>query len=340
MSSIRIYQELKLIIPKYLLEGTYLSFPKWGEMKVSGSKGFVRDRERAEPGRRLPYRDYDKSFLHSYEEHLAHLGLPWDLPLLAMGNGNLGNNLRFVAYTREKGLFELPGEDASSSDRVYTCFCVEPGAAPSIEKLTFTSGQPGTDIALSWASSGQPLVWDSAAVPIEETAIEFYDLRHVFHLPTEARISEDARRLARDQLDWLMENYMNVYSLPAPEANAILNREAARLKLKREGNYLQSAVGVNSDFIFIVQRHGTIEDIAQTFINLGAERAILLDQGGSVGTYFRSRSQVDNGPLECNFIFTSHYFRKRRLSVIVFALSTDNILEDRHLSDWQISSAL
>jgi hypothetical protein len=332
MRSLALYQELKLIIPKCLLKAVHLSFPKWSDMVACHSKGFVRDPQRAAPSKKLPYRDYDPSFLLPYDEHFRLLNIPADTPLLAIGNGNLGNNLRFIAYSQVQGLFALPGEDTIDSNREYACLFVDPEGQLVIEKQIFPKGKPKSDLGINWATSGQPIVWDSDVVPIYENITEFYDLRHVFHLPTEAQIDEATKRVARKQLDELMAVYMDVFPLQHQEANARLIRKVMELNLKREPNYLHSAIGMNAESVFVVQRHGLVEDIARTLVNLRAERALLLDQGGSVGTYFRSNPRLEGEFLPGSFIFTSHYFRNRRLSIIVFVLAKGNVSEASCLS--------
>ncbi|GAG96491.1 unnamed protein product, partial [marine sediment metagenome] len=168
---LRLRQELMLEIPVQMLEKAFLSVPKWHEL--NGRGGIVRDRTRASqraPGEPLPIFDLAREGKPAYDQHLALLGLAPNDPLVVIGARNLGNNLRIVAYKKEKGLLQLFGEDADKGDRLYWCLCYMSQGNLEPHTLKFKEGRIsaidgmcvefGSETGIIWALSGQPLLWE------------------------------------------------------------------------------------------------------------------------------------------------------------------------------------
>ena len=51
---------------------------------------------------------------------------------------------------------------------------------------------------------------------------------------------------------------------------------------RRRSRYLHNCVAVNDERIFLIQRHGTLEEIGVWAREAGARDAVILDNGGSV----------------------------------------------------------
>lgn len=75
--------------------------------------------------------------------------------------------------------------------------------------------------------------------------------------------------------------------------------------------------------LYIVQKQGSMKDIAETLQRMGAQRAILLDQGGSVGTFYLSREKCSKDDAGGEFILRSRDFREDRLCILIFELTKD-----------------
>jgi len=333
---------LILKIPQGLIENCYLSIPGWDYL--NGGNGLCRDSIRAmkdshaprdEKGNlKLPYRSYNEScFVLPYDVHLRSLKLKSDDPWLLVGARNLGNNLRIVGYKNDKAenqrLFQLNGENADKNESLeYSCLCMKDGRL-SIEKVKFIGGKPNQD-GLTWAVSGQELVWDGNPVKsdldIETRIVPFtYDLRHVWRTKGVSEIEQDPEWMPI-MADCFVEN---LGKTPTELTQALkLLIEEKGFDFQRECHYLHNAIGISrTGEVIIVQRHGKLEDVARTLCDAGSYRAIELDQGGSCSVMLGGTDEFKPGRI----IFASHYFRPRGIALLVFKLNQLKITEDKGL---------
>ena len=329
---LEIGQTFVVKIPKEAIRNSHLSVPRWEEL--NGTNGFCRDEIRAETDafaprdstgkRKLPYRGYDRDrCLYTYQAHLQALNLTPSDPWLTIGARNLGNNVRIVGYKAEAGLLQLNGENADKNNRDYTCLCMTHDGL-SIESIKFTGGRPNRE-GIIWAVSGQELVRDGQKRPIDTIIPYTYDLRHVWRT-SGARTIEQAPTWMPPMANCFVEN-MNKSPEELTHALKALIKQR-RFELEREHHYLHSAIGIDhSGNVLIVQRHGAFEAVAQTLIDAGADRAIELDQGGSVSTILGAAPASTYG----RTVFASHYFRPRALSLLVFELPKLDIAENSNL---------
>lgn len=330
---IELGQMLIMKIPQQLVEEYWLSVPGWEHLK--GRNGFCRDRKRASQdpefrrrGLKLPYRSYDeKSCLLSYIEHLRNLGLKPDDKWIIVGARNLGNNLRIIGWDSSKGLLELNGENATS-DREYCCLCKTEDGSLSIEYLSFRGGKPNR-YGLTWAVSGQELVWDSKPAPIEKIIPYTYDLRHVWQIPGGSVPGMGSRAYEGVLIEEMTDKFVEVADSSSEEAAQELVDFARTKGYARERNYLHSAIGISEDgdTLIVVQRHGAFEDVAESLIHAGACRAVELDQGGSCGVMMGGSAEFKLGRV----ILASHYFRPRGLAFLIFGLKELNFTESSAL---------
>jgi hypothetical protein len=244
----------------------------------------------------------------TYDEHIEMLKLneklnedkkPKDFVLL--GNGNLGNNFWHVAWQndQDKKLYCLEGEPFSK--REYSCFIVPAEEKPLIERLGFDEEENpeffGLKNGIKWCISGQQILYDNEPVPIKHIAKEFYDARHIFALKDWGPKKEEGTRILND----IFKGYPDEF-----EKNM-----QARLNSEPRAEYYHSVLGIKGESIVLYQSYGAIEDIASRLAKKRVTDAIVLDQGGSVGTY----ASWLNG-----YLNKSSYFRPERISTIAFTL--------------------
>jgi hypothetical protein len=158
-------------------------------------------------------------------------------------------------------------------------------------------------------------LWDGEIVPIEAILAESYDFRHIYYFGTDRRGKLESVEVEQNFLS-LMESFMHNLHADIPFAGKILKKKAKELGLSRYERYLHHAIGIDRDCsrLLILQKMGTIETIAESLRDMGAWRALLLDQGGSVG------ARLDDG-----WLCPSYYFRPERLSVFIFQIITDDL---------------
>jgi hypothetical protein len=218
------------------------------------------------------------------EEHLAHLedreGLPRDRPLLAFGLRNNLVNLRAMVLRGGK-LWAAEPERPQQSRRPYHGLGLREGRFVVESILGGASDGEGLD----FLCAGVPVVWDDLS---EEDLFDLFlteaaDHSHVFELPRGNHpLATDATRGAWQALhDTFLEH---LYS-EVPEAAAALRAtaEALDFPLTRATDYLHSVLGVDAEGRLVnVVANGRLEDLGHLARQLGCERAVCVENSGSV----------------------------------------------------------
>jgi hypothetical protein len=345
----KIDQQISIVIEPKDLRQAVLSHPNWSQDQIDRSYGLVRDYARAQEalesfdagkaphlgalGSTLkldpqtkcvlkPGRAYDEKSRRPYEEHVRELKQrAQDSAWIVVGNGNLLSNLGIVGWHDGRTLRVAREERRMQIGWAYSCFWAAKSGRTGIGRFSFQDGlprpleeQPAGFGELAWVTSGQPILWDGKVARPEEVIAETYDVRHVYHLPTTVGDDPQKQRALRQVCEFTTL-WVNRLGEPAAQATEALNAFAAQECLGTEDRYLMGALGADEEGrVYLVQRHGSISDVAQALRDRGAKRAILLDQGGGVGTYYRSNRHCPAGA----FIFRSRDLRPERLCVIAF----------------------
>lgn len=347
---------LVLRIPKEELADCLLSMPGWAELV--DSYGYIRHRVPQMPPEIEPPASQDprtgewkKGYegIQRYklppEDHLgltvrcegsgalAGLSRPDNMlldrqgrptrRLILIGNRNLGNNHWFVAWHEGKKphCFRLKAEPVKA--RVYTCLVCYKTRDLAIEPLRFRPrgddfmpyrAKDDADVSdkISWCTYGQQVLHGGAVADIEEILEQFYDFRHVLYFPVMRGYKQGKQQVQR-----IYEGYPHQFKDRLRQA-------------WQEGHprsrYLHNAVGIGRDRIVIVQRHGTVEEIAEWLREEGAEDGLILDNGGSVFTWawwaFREavKSKGKGAVKTGNVIFSAPDWRRPTISLIAFVL--------------------
>ena len=126
-----------------------------------------------------------------------------------------------------------------------------------------------TDITeqITWCVYANWVLRDGRVINIEKIIDQFYDIRHVLAFD---RGTELGRQIEREIYQGYPERF----------------RENALRALTQKGvprnRYLHNCLGLSDDHIFILQREGTIEEVAHYLREAGAKDGIILDNGASV----------------------------------------------------------
>ncbi|MGQ9533309.1 MAG: hypothetical protein ACUVTQ_11005 [Desulfotomaculales bacterium] len=246
------------------------------------------------------------------EEHLKKLGL-LDAGLrpqarvVAITNRNLGNNYGFMAWHRQwPRPFFLRGEPADR--RSYAIVCWSREKALTIRRVTFAEervrSSDGSDLTdeMHWCASGQQILRDGEIVPVEELFADFYDARHVLALDP---LRPDGQR-------GLEEVYGRTGAFDF-EGFAGRVREKWQAGFPRS-RYFHNCLGLSRNSVLILQKEGTPEELARELQRLGAQDALILDNGGSVGCW--AWWVYPSG----GFIFTAPGYRPKASAVIAIVL--------------------
>ncbi len=314
-----ICNELLIELPIQEIEAAFMQVHDW--RTLNDGEGMVRWRGSGEYSRTAAQLQNTKV---SMAVHLQNLGIldKTRMPLcraIAIGNRNLGNNHGVVAWHKDKqpSLFCLHGEPLAQ--RTYTCLVHHQDGRLTIQTLSFAGGQikatnRTTDLRgdINWCTYGQQILKEGEVTGIEDLIHEFYDIRHVLAI-------DPTRETGRQILE-------TVYAGQQAEVfNIDVFRQQARqqwLAGVPRSRYFHSCVGLSETNLFILQGEGTPETLAQRLAKVGAQDAVILDNGGSVGCWTwwvngHRESQHPSG----GFIFQAPDYRPPATSIIVFRMS-------------------
>lgn len=176
------------------------------------------------------------------------------------------------------------------------------------------------DKDIEFVVTGLPLVWDNRLVPLSMQAAVSYDLRHIYRLSRWEDRDDLPLRPAETRAHGALMNALMSHLDEPPETRArILEDIATDAQLKVEEHFHISSLGIDSAGNLIwIAAHGSLADIGRLLMGEGANRAIMLDEGGSVGAAFWSSRS--SGP---TYVGTGSYFRPRAHSLLGIVLKRD-----------------
>ena len=229
-----------------------------------------------------------------YEKLLAELdrvgeSIPAGNAVLAISCRNVLANFRCGAWVRgvTPSFLTVQHEDASRSARPY-------------HLLAFRNGRFSIDEAFPqrsyldkchWAISGVPIYWDGEDVT-DRMLAEMADFSHLFKLPRGADPSVTAESVERWR--FLREVVKQCLYLPRAEAARRFRDVTAGLAVQR--TYLHNCAGVTEDGkLIVIIANASLMEIAAKLADLGATRAIVLDNGGSSSIFYFRNTDVDRG---------------------------------------------
>jgi hypothetical protein len=300
--------DLLLTIPRAELEGLVLHIAN--RQRLAALPGLVRH---------VPVQDPDErrevaACKIPVEQHLALMswrgvgllatdGSP-QFPIFAVGSRNVGNNHGFVAWQADQSprLFHVRGDPVNYS--AYSCLVAYAHGRLAIRSLRFHADRvvdQTSDItdSVAWCVFGNQVLRDGAIVDVSETADQFYDVRHILAFDREnAAGRQIENEIFADYPRGLRENVVRAWR----ELGVPRNR------------FLHNCLGLSDDSVFILQREGTVEEMAQWLRDAGARDGLILDNGASVFCW--SWWQYPHG----GFLFAAPDYRPNASAVIVFVL--------------------
>lgn len=304
----------------------HLSVPAWEDLsKPPANRGFVRHGEVARAtsylpkGAKVEYGIHADPFMQGGADHL-----------LLWGARNSMQNLFLPMWNAEATPKLLRREDEPWQFMTYHAFLRRRDSSFAIEEIRFVAmngTEPQSIEVLSngdwvraddvlWAVVGQPVLWDGQLPSLGDLAARTYDLRHIWRLHWEKREGEagDCDRDAAIHAE-LMDLLWSNRETPVETRGCLLGGVAAEYGLTVEDGYLHSSMGVDAQGnIILLAKHASLHDLGSAQRSAGACRAILLDNGGSVGYAYSVRDR----PLR--FVGNGSYFRPVGHAVIVATL--------------------
>lgn len=264
--------DLLLAIPREELET--VRFHIINRDGFMGLPGLLRGTEKQDAGERAAVGKLKRpveEHLHAMAGVVDETGRPLRR-LIAIGSRNVGNNRGFQAWQR--GLtpqrFLIRGD--TPWDRPVPMLALTRGQGLEARDLRLserTVFEECRDITeeIEWCVFANCVLRRGRAIPVEEMADQFYDMAH---------LAAADRGTERGKQIW--EALYHGFDLrPRGEIVAALRR----LRVPRN-RYLHNAVGLAPARVTLLQREGTVEEMAQWLREAGAEDGFILDNGGSV----------------------------------------------------------
>jgi hypothetical protein len=343
-------QKTMLTLSSNDIEKMFWSVPHWQTLSQSPcNKGMVRHHvTRLKNYIKHGTIDLKPLYSEHAQNYLDHSNDPMGKtpkPLLAWGTRNTFQNLGLPGWHSERTPRLLRRVDEPWNDWTYHALCKFKDKSLKILALKFKSSQgdkePDTveimddeqlePQKLEWAVTGQPLLWDGEVPPLALLAACTYDMRHIWHLQW-----EDWQDCKKDQEihTKLMETFMDLLTTSIEDRAAALSRIAALHGLPITDAYLHSSVGLTEkNELVLLMCNGSLTDMGYAQKSLGSQRAILLDNGGSVGAAYWSKynwkknkewPNIKDSPV---YIGNESYFRSKGHAVIVAELKEDIMLD-------------
>lgn len=247
------------------------------------------------------------------EEHLQRLS-PNEHPLLAagkptrpiivIGSRNVGNNHGFIAWQQDQQpkLFHVRGDPLNYPS--YSCLVRHQDGRLMVRALRFWEGRVfdgDADITeeITWCVYANWVLKDGKVISIEDIIDQFYDIRHVLAFDRE---HPRGRQIEAE----IYEGYPLRF-----RENAL---RAWREKGIPRNRFLHNCLGLADDRVFILQREGTIEEVATWLKDAGARDGLILDNGASVFCW--AWWLYPKG----GFLFAAPDYRPNASAVIAFVL--------------------
>jgi hypothetical protein len=223
--------------------------------------------------------------------------------LIVIGSRNVGNNHGFIAWQKSENpkLFRVSGDPLNYPS--YSCLVRDQDGQLSIRSLRFAEDrvlENSTDITdeIAWCVYANWVLRQGRIVNVESIIEQFYDIRHVLAFDREHQLGRQIEsEIYKDYPERFRENSLRLLRQGVPR-----NR------------YLHNCLGLSDDHIFILQREGTIEEVAQYLKKAGARDGIILDNGASVFSW--AWWPYPKG----GFLFTAPDYRPLASAVIAFVL--------------------
>lgn len=238
--------------------------------------------------------NHTKSFRLTISEHVKLLldsgKINPKKPTIVLSVRNVLSNLRCGAWV--KGLttrfLSVVGEEAKLSQRPFHVLGMRDGKL-EITELFLTKKNLQR---YEWLISGVPVLWDDNSDLFERMVTEAADHSHIWHIPRGSHPQSTPETVAC----WkqLHEQFQKVLYLSRKDAFDLIIQHTKGLK--REDMYLHNVLGVDEEGRLVQKiAIGRLECLGSGLRQMGAHRAIMVDNGGSPTVYFCPKGVTNEG---------------------------------------------
>ncbi|MBK8656844.1 MAG: hypothetical protein IPN20_23745 [Haliscomenobacter sp.] len=234
------------------------------------------------------------------KEHLSKLEkerrlINTEQPLLLISCRNVLANPRCIGYLNRSNSGKLISveEEIFNADRPYFIFG-ESQNKLVLDELRIPDSHE-VKAPYDWFISGVPVLWKGLNQNelFKNLVTEATDYSHVWKIPRGNH--PEANDETRKNWDTLRHIFKKTIIRSREEAFLELVKYAEEHHLQREENYFHNLIGVNeSGHLIQYAAKGKLEDLGKNMRHYGVEKAIMVDNSGSVATFFYPKGV--NGP--------------------------------------------
>lgn len=318
--------------------GVEWSVPRWNQLAVEpAALGLVRH-----GGLTKSQDNIGRALKPHYPEHVATYltGIGDERgqcprTMIAWGSRNTFQNLGLPGWRGGQNPQLLARVDEPWDCWIYHAFCKLTDGSLAIAKVRFERSADGTAAVLlvdqsasdvEWLITGQPLLWDRNVVTVRDLAACTYDLRHLWQIRWESwQNCAEHQKLHSEMMHQFMVRIREPEQVRADALTALADQHG----LPPTNGYVHSSLGIsNEGGLNLLMCTGTLLEIGAAHRALGSHRAILLDNGGSVGVAYWSRlaweregwDKLRDRP---TYFGNGSYFRPRGHSLLIAELRSD-----------------
>lgn len=202
-----------------------------------------------------------------------------NIPTVVVSVRNTLSNLRCGAWVRSltNGFITVAEEDPAKSTRPYHIIGMRKDGQLEITEL-FQKSLPQYE----WAFSGVPILWEDYLY--ERMITECADHSHIWHIPRGNH--PQATEQTKKTWEQLHEIFRSVLYVDRKTAAKEINKCASGLE-REKGYFLHNAMGVDDDGRLLqLSSMGSLEKLGTELQEMGARRALMVDNGGSISVWF------------------------------------------------------
>jgi hypothetical protein len=223
--------------------------------------------------------------------------------VIAVSARSVGNNHGVVAWQKDQTprFFHVRGDPLNFAS--YSCLTVDTAGRLAIRDLRFDGDrvlEGSADISdeIRWCTYGNPVLRGGQVARVEDIIDQFADIRHVLAFERELPLGQQIE-------EQIFAGYPSSF-----RENAL---RALRAGVPRQ-RFLHHCIGLSEEHVIILQREGTIEEVAHWLREAGAQDGLILDNGAS--PFCWAWWLYPNG----GFLFTAPDYRPRASAIIAFVL--------------------
>lgn len=213
-------------------------------------------------------------------------------PMIVLSSRNTLANLRCGVFIQgvTDGFIAPEGEDPAKSLRPYHILGLRKNG-----KLEIAEMFPTADVLAGyfWAFSGVPILWQDNLY--QRMITECGDHAHIWRLPRGNH--PDANTATIAQWEKVHDAFRKVLHSDRESAASLINACVLTAGLAREkGYFLHNAIGVDEEGRLLqLSSMGSLEKLGIELYEMGATRAIMVDNGGSVSAWFYPKGLQSEG---------------------------------------------